>query len=446
MTPEKLKNFANDIAAPRMKKLLEKTTLEEGECYIDNLSIEFVDGRSWGVDSLIIANGLVYEGGVVKEFKYEETDVSVEAFVEANKGCMFLSDGKMNVKDELEQISLSGTIGSGLLHFPKICSDLKSLEKLDCIPKPIEFYKMTDLLLKQMEDEKDPVERENSLDKKSSGNIERGSSEFWSICRAGAIENFKNALECLDLDIDGLSEEDVEAMYDDLNERLANDDVYNDIYNDVIHEVYNENVKSRIPGKKLSMLVDFKILKRNEDGCFVPMNNEEACSVSIGGFSFDVDGKSIPFDWDAFNGTEHDNVFGFETGRGFAFNDFKLADYYDEDYADMGIKREDLTAEYLASTNHIEEFFVDFEDGDKGVRIGYYNDNADKDAQYRLELIEISFKDMDTGKIYDVKPDVLKAFNKGERGKLALDEQIKNCASKVNAECDMDNHFIRKEK
>lgn len=439
MKPEELKNFANDIAFPLMKEFLEKTTLEDGECYIDYLSVEFIDGRSWGVDSLIKATGLIYEGGIVKKFQYEEYDVSVEEFVEANKGCILLSDGKMDVKDELEQISLSGTIGSGILHFPKICDDLKHLKLLDCIPKPIEFYKMTDLLLKQIEAEKKLVGRENSLDEKSHHNIEHGSAEFWDICRAGEIENFKNDLACVDLSTESLSDRDIEAMYDDLNERLVNDDVYNDIYNDVIHEVYNENMKSRIKGKSLSMLVDFKILKKNEDGCFIPMNNEEARSVSIGGFSFAVDGKSIPFDWDAFYGTEHDNVFGFETGRGFAFNDFELADYYDEDYADMGIKREDLTAEYLASTNYIEEFLVDFEDGDKEVEIGYCNDNADNDAQYKLELIEIAFKDMDIGISYDVKPDVLKAFNNGNRCKLALDEQIKSCESKVNLVQDRDD-------
>lgn len=195
---------------------------------------------------------------------------------------------------------------------------------------------------------------------------------------------------------------------------------------------------------KLSMLADFKILKKNDEGIFVPVNNSEARSVSIGGFSFDVDGHSIPFDWDAFTGSEVDNVFGFATGRGWAFNDFELADYYDKDYADMGLSRETLSAEYLASTHHIEEFFVNFEDGDKEVGIGFFADNKDREADYKLELVEVSFEDIETGKYYDVKPEVLKAFNKGERGLLDLDKQIKQCADKVNVDRDRKGKEIDK--
>lgn len=195
---------------------------------------------------------------------------------------------------------------------------------------------------------------------------------------------------------------------------------------------------------KLSMLAEFKILKKNDTGEYIPMDNQGARSVSIGGFSFDVDGHSIPFDWDAFTGSEHDKVFEFATGRGWAFNDFKLADYYDKDYADMGLSRETLSAEYLASTNHIEEFFVNFEDGDKEVGIGCFADNADKDANYKLELVEISFEDIETGKYYDVKPEVLRAFNKGERGHLDLDKQIQQCAEKTDVSRDDNDREVSK--
>ena len=166
---------------------------------------------------------------------------------------------------------------------------------------------------------------------------------------------------------------------------------------------------------KLSMLADFKILKKNDAGDFVPMTNEQARSVSIGGFSFDVAGKSIPFDWDAFSGVENNSVFSFGTGRGWAFNDFELSDCYDQDYEDIGIKRENISAEFLSTTEHIEEFFVDFSDGNKEVGIGFYSDNANENEEYKLELVEISFEDMDTGKYFDVNPEVIRAFNKGIR-------------------------------
>lgn len=173
------------------------------------------------------------------------------------------------------------------------------------------------------------------------------------------------------------------------------------------------------------MLVDFKILKKNETGEFDPMNNNEACSVSIGGFSFDIGTKSVPFDWDAFTGVENNGIFSFVTGKGFAFNDFELADYYDKDYKDMGLKKEDISAVFLSSVHHIEEFSVDFLDGEEEVVIGFFDDNAKSDAEYKLELVGMSFEDMETEKVYEVKKEVLEAFNRGERSVLSLDEQIK---------------------
>lgn len=164
---------------------------------------------------------------------------------------------------------------------------------------------------------------------------------------------------------------------------------------------------------KSSMLVDFKILKRNSENEYVPMNNDEAQAVSVGGFSFDIGENSIPFDWDAFTGSEENGVFSFVTGRGFLFNDYEISDCYDEDYKDMEINKEDITAEFLSSVHHIEEFFVDFAYGDDSVGIGDYHDNAKSDAEFKLELINLSFEDIETGKVYDVNKEVLEAFNKG---------------------------------
>ena len=106
---------------------------------------------------------------------------------------------------------------------------------------------------------------------------------------------------------------------------------------------------------KLSMLVDFQILE-NINGKYIPLSNNEARSVSIGGFGFEVNGNSIPFDWDAFSGTEENKIFQFETGRGFLWNDYEIPDYWDKDYEEIGISRDDITAEFLASTTHIDLF------------------------------------------------------------------------------------------
>lgn len=182
---------------------------------------------------------------------------------------------------------------------------------------------------------------------------------------------------------------------------------------------------------KSSMLVDFKILKRNEDGDFLPMNNNEAQSVSIGGFSFEVDDKIVPFDWEQHCGHEENGLFSYATGAAFGHGNYELDDdCFEKDYADLGIKRENISAEFLASAHHIEEFYVNFVDGTKEVGLGHYTDNGECNTKYKLELVEISFEDIQACKYYDVKKEVLEAFNKGVRQEPSLDEKIKT-ANKV---------------
>ena len=161
------------------------------------------------------------------------------------------------------------------------------------------------------------------------------------------------------------------------------------------------------------MIVSFQILKNN-NGNFVPLSNKEAQSVSIGGYSFEIKDYMIPFDWDAFYGSEHNNIFYFETGRGFLFNDYEISDCYDETYEEIGITREEITAEFLASTTHIEEFFVYFDDSDgMDHSLGWYADNTDN-PQYKINLLEMSFLDMNTNIEHIVAREVLNRYNKGE--------------------------------
>jgi hypothetical protein len=164
---------------------------------------------------------------------------------------------------------------------------------------------------------------------------------------------------------------------------------------------------------KISMIVDFQILK-NKNGNFVSITNEEATSVSIGGFSFEIGEHTIPFDWDSFSGSERDKVFQFETGAGWFFSDYEMSDCYDEQYEEIGIKKEDITAEFLASVSHIDEFFVDFDDVDgKEQGIGWYADNTNE-AQYKIKILEMYFYDLATQNTYPVKQEVLDKYNKGE--------------------------------
>lgn len=163
----------------------------------------------------------------------------------------------------------------------------------------------------------------------------------------------------------------------------------------------------------ISMIVNFQILK-NKNGNFVPISNEEAKCISIGGFSFEIGDNTIPFDWDAFYGVENDLVFQFETGTGMFWSDYEISDCYDEQYEEIGIKKADITAEFLASVHHIDEFFVDFDDTDgKEQGIGWFADN-NNDSQYKINILQMSFLDLATQNEYHVKQEVLDKYNKGK--------------------------------
>lgn len=161
------------------------------------------------------------------------------------------------------------------------------------------------------------------------------------------------------------------------------------------------------------MIVSFQILE-NRKGNFIPLSNDEAKCVSIGGYSFEIKNTSIPFDWDAFYGAEENKIFNFQTGCGLLFNDYEISDCYDEAYEDIGITREEITAEFLASVSHIEEFFVDFNDNNGYEHdIGWFADNI-KNAQYKVKLIEMLFIDMETQNKYPVSQSVLEQYNIGK--------------------------------
>lgn len=164
---------------------------------------------------------------------------------------------------------------------------------------------------------------------------------------------------------------------------------------------------------KISMMVDFQILERRNKK-YVPVTRDDISNLSIGGYTFEIGDNSVPFDWDASSGSEENGVFHFETGCGPFFNDFELPDYYDDDYEENGIKREDISAEFLASVHHIDEIFVNFDDenGDEWG-IGWYSDNA-KDRSYKVKLLSMSLEDIETAKRYQVPSEVLDKYNKGE--------------------------------
>lgn len=162
----------------------------------------------------------------------------------------------------------------------------------------------------------------------------------------------------------------------------------------------------------ISMMGSFQILKKQTKG-FVPLTSDDVLNMSIGGYSFEVNEDLIPFDWDAFSSSEENGTFYFKTGRGPFFNDYEIPDYWDEEYKEIGIAREEITAEFLASVSHIEDFFVNFDDRDgKEHEIGWFSDNVNS-SQYKINIKEIAFVDVNTGKEYLVAKEVIDKYNKG---------------------------------
>lgn len=163
---------------------------------------------------------------------------------------------------------------------------------------------------------------------------------------------------------------------------------------------------------KIAMIGSFQILKKQAKE-FMPLTSDDVQNMSIGGYSFEVNGDLIPFDWDAFSASEDNGVFSFTTGKGPFFNDYEIPDYWDEEYKEIGITREEITAEFLASVNHIEDFFVNFDDSDgKEHGIGWFADNVNS-SQYKVNIIELSFVNVETYDEYPVSKDTINRYNHG---------------------------------
>lgn len=159
---------------------------------------------------------------------------------------------------------------------------------------------------------------------------------------------------------------------------------------------------------KISMYIKFQLFAK-ENGNLIMLTKENTDGLSIGGYYFVINGKEIPFDWDAFSGSEEDGTFEFETGYGW-FNDFDLSECYDEDYDQLGISRADITAELLASVEQIKEVHMNFVDdnGDE-CDFGWNEENED----FKIKLLMVTFSDIDNDKEYVVRQEVLDKFNEG---------------------------------
>ena len=159
---------------------------------------------------------------------------------------------------------------------------------------------------------------------------------------------------------------------------------------------------------EISMVLKFQLLK-NINGTYTPMSKDKATSMIVGGYTFVINEQNISFDWDASSGDEEDGIFSFETGYGFLFDDFELTDCFDKHYKELGLAREDISAEFLAQASKIDEIHISFIDDDEEydeIDIGF-NDDED----YRINLLTLYFIDMETDDEYHVSQAVLDEYN-----------------------------------
>lgn len=59
----------------------------------------------------------------------------------------------------------------------------------------------------------------------------------YKIAKQVEQEDTLNAIECLGYDTSRLSNDELEVINDELQNALANDDVYNAIYNDILQDI-----------------------------------------------------------------------------------------------------------------------------------------------------------------------------------------------------------------
>lgn len=62
----------------------------------------------------------------------------------------------------------------------------------------------------------------------------------YEIAKMVAIEEFVNCMENMDFNPDDYTEEQIREMFDEFEDLLANDDVYNGIYNETLYQVVSK--------------------------------------------------------------------------------------------------------------------------------------------------------------------------------------------------------------
>ena len=190
---------------------------------------------------------------------------------------------------------------------------------------------------------------------------------------------------------------------------------------------------------------DYKIepvIMSGEIELLIPGFNKDRDSFMFGGYLFVCGDKEIPVD---FSGTswniEQDGDMisvPFITGRTPLATDCYLDDCYADDYLSVGLRINDITAEFLSNASSISEFMVSLEMN--GTE--YSPEDIAKIGRFTIKSLCFENNSM----IYPVKQDVIDAFNeKLEKNNIkSLSAQIQSASTRASKSC-LDSHAKAKE-
>lgn len=132
--------------------------------------------------------------------------------------------------------------------------------------------------------------------------------------------------------------------------------------------------------------------------------NKETDNFDLGGYEFKINGMDIPFDFEAFSYNVeliNDRLhLSYESGCGLLFNEYDLDSCFDEEYKKLGLTRDVIDAKFLASTNEIVEFHINFNRENKDFDLISKN--------FKIENIE--FIDYETDEVFEVAKEVLDGY------------------------------------
>lgn len=137
------------------------------------------------------------------------------------------------------------------------------------------------------------------------------------------------------------------------------------------------------------------------------IKRDDYIRLSLDSFEFQIGDKDIPFDFEDYriaigDSQEDGTVLVYTTGDRH-FGEYELADYYHEEWNELGLTKKDITAEYLAQVSNINLIEYECYTSEEMQRL---------EESLPIKLISISFEDIETHKVYNVDQKVIDSFNR----------------------------------